>query len=73
MKVTTKGQVTIPLDVRQKLGLHPHSEVEFVEDKQGRFYVRKIKRTATSRFRKAAKLGQLKMTTEEILKLTREP
>ena len=30
MKITEKGQVTIPRDVREELGLMPHTEVEFV-------------------------------------------
>lgn len=29
MKVTTKGQVTIPLHIRRHLGVEPHTEVEF--------------------------------------------
>src|SRR5258708_33420402 len=29
MRITTKGQVTIPLAVRETLGLLPHTEVEF--------------------------------------------
>jgi len=29
MRITSKGQVTIPQDIREKLGLLPHSEVEF--------------------------------------------
>ncbi len=29
MKVTTKGQVTIPLAVREQLGIYPGTEVEF--------------------------------------------
>ncbi len=29
MRITTKGQVTIPQDIRERLGLLPHSEVEF--------------------------------------------
>ena len=29
MKITSKGQVTIPQSVREQAGLHPHSEVEF--------------------------------------------
>jgi AbrB family looped-hinge helix DNA binding protein len=29
MKITTKGQVTIPQAVREQAGLHPHSEVSF--------------------------------------------
>ena len=30
MRVTSKGQVTIPGAIRQKLGIFPQSEVEFV-------------------------------------------
>ena len=29
MRITSKGQVTIPQEIREKLGLLPHSEVEF--------------------------------------------
>lgn len=33
MRITSKGQVTIPQHIREQLGLHPNSEVEFsVED-----------------------------------------
>lgn len=30
MRITSKGQVTIPLEIRQRAGLAPHMEVEFV-------------------------------------------
>ena len=30
MRITTKGQVTIPQDIRERFGLLPHTEVEFV-------------------------------------------
>lgn len=29
MRVTSKGQVTIPIEIRQKLGIGPETEVEF--------------------------------------------
>ncbi|HEX7513132.1 MAG TPA: AbrB/MazE/SpoVT family DNA-binding domain-containing protein [Candidatus Methylomirabilis sp.] len=29
MKVTTKGQVTIPLEIRERLSIHPGTDVEF--------------------------------------------
>lgn len=35
MKVTSKGQVTIPAPVREKLGITPHTEVEFVLHEDG--------------------------------------
>lgn len=34
-KITSKGQVTIPKIVRDRLGLKPGDEIEFVEDKEG--------------------------------------
>lgn len=35
MRVTRKGQVTIPQDVRQRLGIGPGSEVDFEVDGDG--------------------------------------
>ncbi len=29
MRITSKGQVTIPQGIREQLGLHPNTEVEF--------------------------------------------
>ena len=29
MRITSKGQVTIPQSIRERLGLLPHTEVEF--------------------------------------------
>ncbi len=34
-KMTVKGQITIPKEVRQRLGLRPGDEVEFVADDRG--------------------------------------
>ena len=38
MRITTKGQVTIPQPIREKLGISPAVEVDFVEEK-GRVYL----------------------------------
>ena len=35
MRVTTKGQVTIPKDIRDKLGIGPGSDVQFIEREAG--------------------------------------
>ncbi|AGB43791.1 AbrB/MazE/SpoVT family DNA-binding domain-containing protein [Mesorhizobium sp. CO1-1-7] len=35
MRVTTKGQVTIPKPIRDHLGIGPGSEVEFVATEEG--------------------------------------
>jgi AbrB family looped-hinge helix DNA binding protein len=40
-KLTSKCQVTVPKAVREKLGLKPGDEIEFVEDR-GQFEVRKV-------------------------------
>lgn len=39
-KITTKGQVTVPKDVRDRLGLRPGDELEFIEER-GVFRLRK--------------------------------
>jgi AbrB family looped-hinge helix DNA binding protein len=39
-RITTKGQVTIPKEVRERLGLRPGDELEFVEE-DGVFRLRK--------------------------------
>ena len=38
MRVTTKGQVTIPQHIREKLGITPATEVDFVEE-EGRIFL----------------------------------
>jgi AbrB family looped-hinge helix DNA binding protein len=32
MRVTTKGQVTIPVNVRETLGIMPEIDIDFKED-----------------------------------------
>ena len=32
MRITTKGQVTIPVEIRERAGLLPNTEVEFAMD-----------------------------------------
>lgn len=74
MKVTSKGQVTIPLEVRKKLGIRPaESEVEFVFDERGRCYLRKTarKKSTGSRFRRAHGVAKPLTSTEELMALTR--
>ncbi len=72
MKVTTKGQVTIPRHVREKLGITPHTEIDFIEEND-RFYIVKTSKTkSANRFKKFRGIASSEMTTDEILKLTRE-
>jgi AbrB family looped-hinge helix DNA binding protein len=73
MRITSKGQVTIPKEIREAAGLLPETEVEFVIS-AGRVILRK----QFGKSRRGAKLiaalrgkGTGKMTTDEIMALTR--
>lgn len=73
MKITTKGQVTIPIEVRERLGLLPNTEVEFVL-KDGHAILRKLQRSQRRGAKVVAHLrgrGTVSMTTEQIMALTR--
>ena len=74
MRITAKGQVTIPAEIREKLGLLPDTEVEFrLEDdhvilekasgqrRRGKQIVERLRGRATT-----------DLSTEEILALTRD-
>jgi AbrB family looped-hinge helix DNA binding protein len=73
MKITSKGQVTIPQDVRERHGLLPGTEVSFVDDGD---QARLVKGQAGSR-RGRALVERLRgraktlLTTDEIMALTR--
>ena len=72
MRVTTKGQVTIPINVREMLGIIPETDIDFRED-NGRFYIVKTnKPKKTDQFKKLRGIATAKMSTDEILNLTRE-
>ena len=72
MRITTKGQVTIPQHIREKMGLTPSTEVDFVEEKGRVYLVKKADADpGKSRFRKFRGTATVKMTTDEIMKLTR--
>ncbi len=71
MRVTTKGQVTIPRNVREKLGITPKTELNFIED-NGRFYIVKAKEHKITReFQKLRGIATAQMSTNEIMNLTR--
>ena len=75
MRITTKGQVTIPQDIRERLGLLPWSEVEFDVDGDA---VLIRKKTGTKgrgqrllEHMRAARPKKPGMTTDEIMAMTR--
>ena len=73
MRVTSKGQVTIPKDVRDALGIRPaETEVDFMLNESGEWVLRKVGTVESrSRFRTAHEVGRPTMSTDEILALTR--
>ena len=73
MRVTIKGQVTIPRNIREMLGISPETEVEFKEE-NGRVYIVKVGEptTATGKFHKFRGIATAKMSTDQIMGLTRE-
>jgi AbrB family looped-hinge helix DNA binding protein len=71
MRVTSKGQVTIPLAVRRKLGIEPGSEVEFELDERGARLVRTKTGQGKTIARRMRGRGTVAMSTEQIMVLTR--
>lgn len=78
MRVTEKGQVTIPKHIRERLGIGPGSEVEFVEESDAVRLERKTEDKtakelafdrAIERFRGTGRIG---LSTEEYMTLIRD-
>lgn len=75
MKITSKGQVTIPKEIRDEFGLLPGTEVEFVAEGT-EVKVRKVKGGRTRGQEivdhlRQANGGDIPLTTEEIMRMTR--
>jgi len=74
MRITSKGQVTIPIEVRERAGLLPGTEVEFELDGDAVL----LKRVEGGTGRGGAIVDRLRgrgtrrVTTDEIMALTRE-
>ncbi len=74
MRITSKGQVTIPIEIREQLGLLPNTEVTFEVDGD----TVRITKTQTRQGRGRSIVAQLRgrgtvrLTTDEIMSLTRE-
>jgi AbrB family looped-hinge helix DNA binding protein len=75
MRITSKGQVTIPAEIREKAGLLPHTDVNFEFDGK---VVRIVRAGTRSKNGRGARLvahltgrGDIAMSTDEIMALTR--
>ena len=73
MRITTKGQVTIPKEIREEFGFRPGTEVKFVVDGR-KVYLKKGKtsgRRGRVQIRHMQGKASIKMSTDEIMALTR--
>jgi AbrB family looped-hinge helix DNA binding protein len=76
MRITSKGQVTIPQEIREQFGLLPDTEVDFVVRHNS---VQLVKTTELKRVSRGARIvrrlrgaATVRMTTDQILSLTRK-
>lgn len=76
MRITSKGQVTIPQEIRETLGLLPNTEVEFIVEGAAVRIVKADGDEARSRghriIRRLRGSATTAMSTGEIMALTRE-
>jgi AbrB family looped-hinge helix DNA binding protein len=76
VRITSKGQVTIPQAVREETGLLPNTDVEFVVEGGDVRIVKALSGRRPSRGARAVQRlrqsgGRVRMTTDEIMALTR--
>jgi AbrB family looped-hinge helix DNA binding protein len=75
VRITSKGQVTIPKGLRDEFGFLPGTEVEFFED-EGEIRLRKLSggsdrgKEIVERLEQASG-GKYRLSTEEIMRMTR--
>jgi AbrB family looped-hinge helix DNA binding protein len=70
MRLTVKGQVTIPKKYRQRYGLDPLSEVVF-EEAAGGVLIRAKKRVPKEQLKRVRGIADAGLSTREIMKITR--
>jgi AbrB family looped-hinge helix DNA binding protein len=76
MRITSKGQVTIPAEIREQARLLPHTEVNFEFDGK---VVRLVRAEACNKDGRGARVvahlrgrGDIVMSTDAIMALTRD-
>jgi len=73
MRITSKGQVTIPQEIRDEMGFLPHTEVRFVQ-KGNVVYIEKVEgktKRSNKLIERMRGTATVKMSTDEIMALTR--
>lgn len=75
MRITSKGQVTIPIEIREQLGLLPNTEVEFSIDRGAVRITKAARPGKRSRGQEIVEhmrgRGTGTMTTDQIMRLMR--
>ena len=73
MRMNSKGQVTVPVDIREKLGLVPNDEIEFKVVKGGVLLRKSGRPSGRGRalIEHMRGRGTVRLTTDEVLRLTR--
>lgn len=76
MRITAKGQVTIPQEIRERTGLLPNTEVEFVVDGDVVTLIKAVVSRKPTRGQLlvehlARHRGHVDLSTDEIMALTR--
>lgn len=76
MRITSKGQVTIPMGIREQLGLLPNTEVEFAVDGDAVRVTKAAKPGKRSRgwqiVQHTRGRGTGTMTTDQLMRLLRD-
>ena len=75
MRITTKGQVTIPIEIREQFGMLPNTEVEFVVEGDSVRLVVAHQHRRESRGQRALRTlrgaATVALSTDDILAMTR--
>ena len=73
MRITERGQVTIPTSLREKYGITPATELEFLEKEGGLLLVKSRTFSPLERFRGVAKATTgIPSGTDDFIKAIRE-
>lgn len=64
--ITSKGQVTIPREIRKKLLLHSGDRLDFMLNEQGEIVLRPFTRRVDDVFGRLRKPGQKALSPEEM-------
>jgi AbrB family looped-hinge helix DNA binding protein len=72
MRVTSRGQITIPLNVRRWLDIEPGDQVDFMLDGHGARLVRRSRRDGLALVERMRGRATTPMSTDEIMALIRE-